>query len=406
MYFLLILGTVTASGYTLLVGRWIFRPITRLIYSLENVKAGDLESVVKADSYDEMGKLFEAFNSMAESLRLVRRTNEAKLDHLKQSVEQAFKSLPDPVVVVDVDGRVEVATQAAGDFFGLRPGVKIQSLRLEWLTELFGKALKNGRSTELRTDQRALQCFIDGEERYFSPRAVSMLDRDKQLSAVMLILSDITQQRHQEDLKRGVISAVSHELKTPLTSVRMAIRLLLEEDIGVLNDKQTEVLMAAEADTDRLHRTLKNLLDIRRIESGKPSLQLQSVSPHLLASDAMESFRSVCYKSGLRLIADLPDDLPHVWADPTLIPHIFGNLLSNAVKYTASGGTITISTGRRRIRAYLGFGYRQGYSSAIPGANFLSIFQNSGPKGRVRRRFGACDSKRNRRGPRGKHWRS
>ena len=406
MYFLLIVGAVTAGGYILLVSRWIFRPITSLIHSADNIKAGDLDSVIKSNSGDEIGQLSQAFNSMAESLRLVRRTNEARLDRLKHSVEQAFKSLPDPVVVVDIDGRVEVATESAAHVFGLRPGVQIQSLRLEWLTELFNNALNNGQSMESKTDQRALQCFIDGEERYFSPTAVSMLDRDKQLSAVMLILSDITQQHHQEDLKRGVISVVSHELKTPLTSVRMAIRLLLEEDIGEINEKQTEVLMAAEADADRLHRTLKNLLDIRRIESGNAPLQFQSASLHHLASNAVTSFRCACYGRGLNLMIKLPDDLPEVWADPTLVPHIFENLLSNAVKYTSPGGTITVlRIGTRRIRAYLGFRHRQGYSRAIPGANLRPVFQNSRSGGRVRRRFGTRDSKRDRGGPRWNHQR-
>ena len=75
--------------------------------------------------------------------------------------------------------------------------------------------------------------------------------------------------RQQDDLKRGVISTVSHQLKTPLTSVRMAIHLLLEEDLGGLTEKQAEVLIAAEEDAERLHRILEDLLDIGRIESGK-----------------------------------------------------------------------------------------------------------------------------------------
>src|SRR5208283_2236398 len=105
--------------------------------------------------------------------------------------------------------------------------------------------------------------------------------------------------------------------KTPLTSVRMAIHLLLEEDLGVLTEKQIEVLMAAEEDAERLHRILEDLLDIGRIEAGKAHMDFQPVSPHVLALDAVEPFRSACQDCGISLIMELRDDLPEVWADPT-----------------------------------------------------------------------------------------
>jgi NtrC-family two-component system sensor histidine kinase KinB len=160
---------------------------------------------------------------------------------------------------------------------------------------------------------------------------------------VMFILSDITQQAQQDDLKRGVISTVSHQLKTPLTSVRMAIHLLLEEDLGGLTEKQAEVLIAAEEDAERLHRILEDLLDIGRIEAGKAPMDFQPVSPHILALDAAEPFRSACQDCGVSMVVELPDDLPEVWADPTRVSHVFANLFSNALKYTDPGGAITLS---------------------------------------------------------------
>lgn len=343
MYVLLVVGAVIAGAFIFFTRRWILLPITRLISSANDIRSGNLDLVVKIDSNDEIGQLSEAFNAMTESLRRVRRTREAKLAQIQHTIQQAFNSLPDPVAVVNLDGRVEVATEAAANAFGLKPNTQIQSLPLDWLMTLYHSALKNGGRVEPDTGEPAIQCFINGEERYFCPKAVPILDREKQTTAVMFILSDITQQRQQNDLKRGVISTVSHELKTPLTSVRMAIHLLLDEDIGTLSEKQVEVLIAAEEDAERLHRILENLLDIDRIESGKARLDLQAVSSHVLAFEAVELFRSSCQDGGINLTVEIPDDLPEVWADPTRVTHVFANLFSNALKYTDPGGNIRLS---------------------------------------------------------------
>ncbi|MGB6067460.1 MAG: ATP-binding protein [Desulfomonilaceae bacterium] len=343
MYFLLAIGAVMAGGFIFFTGRWILKPITRLIESANDIKAGNLDLVVKTDSRDEIGQLSEAFNSMAESLRQVRRTREARLAQIQYSVQQAFHSLPDAVAVVDRNGRVQVATEIAASAFGLRRNTDIRSLSLDWLMTLFNKALKNGVPVEPNGNQPPIQHFINGDERYFWPKAVPILDREKIAMAVMIVLSDITQQRQQEDLKRGVISTVSHQLKTPLTSVRMAIHLLLEEDLGGLTEKQSEVLIAAEEDAERLHRILEDLLDIGRIEAGKAHMDFRTVSTHDMALDAVEPFRSGCQDCGVSLNMELPDDLPEIWADQTRVTHVFANLFSNALKYTDPGGKITLS---------------------------------------------------------------
>jgi NtrC-family two-component system sensor histidine kinase KinB len=153
----------------------------------------------------------------------------------------------------------------------------------------------------------------------------------------------MTQLRHQDEIKRSVISTVSHQLKTPLTSVRMAIHLLLEEKVGPLTEKQAELLVAAREDSDRLYMILNNLLDISRIESGRVQMELCPVSPRSIILDGVEPYRRAAQDQGVTLAVDLPDDLPDVQADVTRINHVFGNLLSNALRFTSPGGQITLS---------------------------------------------------------------
>jgi signal transduction histidine kinase/HAMP domain-containing protein len=339
MYILLVAGTIVAIGFVFFTGRWILRPINRLIQSADEIRRGNLDLVVERESRDEVGHLSEAFNAMAASLREFRRSDQAKLVRIQRATQQAFDSLPDAVAVVDLQGKVEVATEAAGNIFGLRPNTLIFDLPLGWMADLYKDALKDGSAVQ----QKVVQHFVGGEERYYRPEAIPILDNDRQLTGIILVLHDVTQLRQQEEIKRGVVSTVSHQLKTPLTSIRMAIHLLLEEKVGPLTEKQVELLVAANEDSDRLHGILNNLLDISRIESGRAQIDFHAVSPHSMVSEVVESFRRAAQDQGVSLSLEFPDDLPEVWADVTRINHVFGNLLSNALKYTPPGGKITLS---------------------------------------------------------------
>jgi signal transduction histidine kinase len=343
MYVFLFFGMIVAVGFVLFTGRWILRPINRLIRSAEDIKRGNLELVVQSDSQDEIGKLSEAFNEMALALRESRRNDQTKLIRIQRATEQTFNSLPDAVAIVDPGGKVEVATETAKNVFGLKPNKQIQNLPLRWAGEIFTEALRVGRTIVPKGEQRIFQHFVEGEEHYFSPEAIPILDQDRQPTGVVLVLQDVTQEREQDELKRGIISTVSHQLKSPLTSIRMAIHLLLEERVGGLTPKQVELLVAAREDSDRLHSILNNLLDISRIESGKVPMDFRKISSHSLVLESLGPFRTDFKDRGVTLTMELSDDLPEVWADTARMNHVFSNLLSNALRYTPPGGTVTVT---------------------------------------------------------------
>ncbi|MGD1047392.1 MAG: ATP-binding protein [Candidatus Krumholzibacteriaceae bacterium] len=343
MYSLLIAGTMVAVGFMLLARRWILQPINRLIESADEIKRGNLDVVVLKDSNDEIGHLSDAFNAMAAKFREFRRFDQAKLARIQRATQQAFDSFPEAVAVIDLEGQVEVATEAARTVFGLMPGIHIHNLPYDWIVEIWNGALAGVPPARSRGDERAIQRFVKGEERYFRPEAVPILDAAREPTGVVLVLQDITQLQQQNEIKRGLISTVSHELRTPLASMRMAIHLLLEERVGGLTDKQVELLVAAREDSDRLNSILSGLLDISRIESGRQQMEFRALSPYAMAMDAIEPFRRAAQDQGVTLNTELPEGLPDVWADTTRIGHVFANLLSNALKHTPPGGTVTVS---------------------------------------------------------------
>ena len=119
MVFLLLAGTIIAVGFLFFIGRWILRPINRLIQSTDEIRKGNLDLVVHSSSRDEIGHLSEGFNAMATSLREFRRSDQAKLIRIQRATQQAFDSLPDAVAVIDQEGKVEVATETAKNFIWL-----------------------------------------------------------------------------------------------------------------------------------------------------------------------------------------------------------------------------------------------------------------------------------------------
>ncbi len=350
MYMMLLIAVLVSGGFMFFTGKWILRPITQLIRSANEIKKGNLDLVVESTSSDEIGQLSKAFNEMAASLREFRRTRQAKLIRIQHSVQQAFSNLPDAIAVVSPEGQVEVATEAARSAFGLKPNVHIRDLSFPWMVNLVEKTLSDYPGKASKETPGIIQQFVGGEERFYRPTAVPILDHERQPTGIILILSDVTKELQQDELKRGVISTVSHQLKTPLTSVRMAIYLLLEEKVGGLTPKQVDLLVAAREDADRLHTILEELLDISRIESGKVQMDFRTLSPHSMVLEAVEPFRGAAFDRGVGLSIELPDDLPDIWVDTNRINHVFANLLSNALRYTPPGGKITV-TGKAEAKS-------------------------------------------------------
>jgi signal transduction histidine kinase len=343
MYMMLLAATIVAAGFLFLTGKWILQPITRLTNSAKEIRKGNLDLVLPGGSRDEIGQLSEAFNEMAASLREFRRTDQAKLLRSQRSTRQAFESLPDAIAVLTAEGEVEVATKAAVDIFGLRPGSHVEDAAYPWMADITGRALSRAYPVDGEGKLAVIQHFVRNEERFFRPQAVPILDSLREPAGVVLVLRDVTQQRQQDEMKRSVIDTVSHQLKTPLTTIRMALHLLLEEKVGRLSPKQSELVVAASEDADRLHTIIESLLDIGHLESGRAHLDLRPVSPQELVTANANSYWSMARHAGVTLSFDVPVGLPEVWVDPARITHVFANLLSNALKYTSPGGSVTLS---------------------------------------------------------------
>jgi len=343
MAILLSAGWLILLGMLFLLGRSILRPIRNLTRSAQEIEMGNLDLSLAVKSRDELGELAEAFNAMAARLREFRRSDQAKLIRTQQSTQTAINSLPDAIAVLGHDGTVEMSNDPAIRHFGIKPGVRADSMGLVWLGPLFEKVTRELCPFHPQSYESAVQIFCEGRERFYLPHAIPILDESRHLLGVTLVLADVTELRRLDESKSDLLSTVSHELKTRLTSIRMAVHLLLDEKVGELNNRQTELLIAAREDSEHLHRIIEGLLDIGRIRSGRLKMELKPWDTEEMMLRAVEAFQHAFQDKGIKLTRELPPDLPMVMADPVRAPLVLENLLSNALKYTSAGGEVLVS---------------------------------------------------------------
>jgi two-component system, NtrC family, sensor histidine kinase KinB len=343
MVILVFSGVAIAVIFIAVILPAILRPIAGLTRSVNAIREGNLELVVKVHSRDEIGQLAQAVNEMALSLREYRRSHRSQFLRALRSTQLALNSLSDAVAICNQSGEVELANEAAQNLFGLQPEAVISSSANAAIVELFSRAIIELRPLKPKSYADAIQIFCEGEEHFFLPEAIPILNEKRELIGVTLVLSDVTDIRRLSETKRGLIATVSHELKTPLTSVRLAIHALLSEKVGPLNFKQTELLAAARNDSDRLHRIIQNLLDMSRMESDRAAIRKQPVTVEQLVLQATDEFQTAFLDGGINLKIDISQEVSPVLADPPRIQHVFANLLNNALKHTPPGGEVRIS---------------------------------------------------------------
>ncbi len=341
MFALLAIGMVLAVGFILLFVRSILVPLRTLTSSAREIERGNLDLVVPVAADDEIGQLADAFNSMAGKLRETRRSDRLKIVRAQRTTQLTLDSLPDAVAVIGVEGRVDFANQAAQRLFRLRPGTPLAEIGTAQLTDAFHQVLATGQPLHPKGFEAVIQVF-DDDERFFLPHALPIRDADGAVVGVNLVITDITGLRRLDEMKSNLLAVVSHELKTPLTGLRMATHLLLDERTGSLNQQQTELLLSARDESARLHTIVEGLLDISRLQSGRALMELKPVEPWTLVERAVQEAMAAYRDKGVNLTSDCPASLPAVMADAVRIDHVFANLLGNALKYTSSGGTVAV----------------------------------------------------------------
>ncbi|MDE2292000.1 MAG: response regulator, partial [Elusimicrobia bacterium] len=238
----------------------------------------------------------------------------------------------DGVAVVDEGGVVRYSNPAARELFGGAEG--------GLPGERFPFPLQPGAKREVRMpggdEERSAE--LRGSLVDWNGRAATLVTmRDiTDLRRVARLRAEVHESRRMDKLKDELMSAVSHEMRNPLTIIKAAAINLKEALAPPLSEEQATMMDLQFKNIQRLQKILDNILDLSRLESGKASIRPRRVVPAQLVQETARGYQLVAAERGMRIEVDLPPDLPAVLADPELFFDVLGNLLGNAIRYAKS----------------------------------------------------------------------
>jgi NtrC-family two-component system sensor histidine kinase KinB len=325
--------------------RTIVRPVQTLADVARAIGAGDLDIAVPDPGVRELAPLAEAFRRMVERLRAYRQSSLGELLAAKDLANATVQCLLDPMVIYERDGSVLLTNEAATRTFGVEAGEAPGPAAEGALAQVFAPARERVRASgevvapgNLAEATRWRDRF---GERYFQVRAVP-LRTEADGGRVIVVAQDVTRLRRIDTLKSDMVATVSHEFKTPLTSLRMATHLLLEPGSGPLTEAQREVVTTARDETERLRALVDELLDLVRIESEAGMLHRVPVEVADLLRAVVDGHRAIAADKGVALDVEPGETRGPVWFDPEKVSIVLANLVANAIRHTPPGGRVSL----------------------------------------------------------------
>ena len=315
------------------VGR-IVRPVMILNSAAQAIARGDYRQRVFVPGRDELGALAKSFNQLSEELG-------SQLTQLRESAQRqstVLGGMVEGVIAVDHRERVQFANTAAGKLFGFMPP-KVEGRPL--LEVVRNHALHQAVADAVVTRRsKRLEVAWEGADKLNLSVQVTPLP-GKPCPGAVVVMHDTTELRRLENIRQEFIANVSHELKTPLSSIKAYAETLLN---GAMNDGENarRFVSRIEEQADRLHALIQDMLSLARIESAQQSFKIGPVTVGDVVQSCVDDYRPQAQSKQITIVTDPPETAVLVKADEEGLRVILNNLIDNAVKYTPDGGRVTV----------------------------------------------------------------
>jgi signal transduction histidine kinase len=322
--------------------RRALRPLGVLSLAVRRIGEGDLEARARIQGEDEIAQVGRELDTMADRLREYRSSSLGELLQAQQASQAAIDSLPDPVLVIGADGVLlnvnESAERELQITAGEQPLARIAP-ELRAAIEKVRSHVVSGKGPYL---PKGLEEALQVRDRKLLPRATPLYSEQGSVAGVTIVLQDVTRLVRFDELKNDLVATVAHEFRTPLTSLRMAIHILLEGTVGPISGKQEDLLRGAREDCERLQDIVDDLLDLSRIQAGKVEVQPASISSKSLVEGAVANRSAAAAAAKVRLAAEIGEPVLPVLADADRIALVLDNLIGNAIRHSPAGREVIV----------------------------------------------------------------
>lgn len=326
----------------------IANPIKELTASIKEIANKNYKERVHFLNHNEFGDLAKSFNTMAQKLEEYSSSNLHKLSFEKKRLETLINNMNDPIIGLDHDGKVLFVNDEALKIIGMKSEDVIGKLAttLALTNDLIRSLIAN----DLASDkQKALpmKIFADGKESYFEKQSVNITiqptgeDRSIDIGDV-IILRNITLFKELDFAKTNFIATVSHELKTPISSIKMSLQLLENETTGAINEDQKQLIDSINDDSQRLLKITGELLELSQLETGNIQLNIDKSNPNDIVQYAVEAVKVQAEQKQILIEIEAEPNLPNVRADSEKTSWVLINFLTNAIRYSSENSKITV----------------------------------------------------------------
>jgi PAS domain S-box-containing protein len=315
----------------------ISKPIHALNEGIREITNKNYRKRVHIEQGDEFGALANAFNSMAERLDEYESSNLAQVRFEKSRIETIINQMKDGIIGLDKKHHILFLNAVAEKLLGLKEA------------EITGKyaadiAIGNDLMRRLLQEEphSELKIYADGKESYFNKDLLEVTNNGETIGQV-IVLKNITPFHELNEAKTNFIATVSHELKTPISSIKMSAQLLSDKRIGELNEEQAALLKSITDDSERLLKITGELLNMSQVETGNIQLKLQPSRPGVIVQQAVDAVQQRAQQKNIRLDMAIQHGLPLIHADVEKTSWVLINFLTNAIKYSPEDTIVEIA---------------------------------------------------------------
>jgi signal transduction histidine kinase/uncharacterized protein YfkK (UPF0435 family) len=334
---------------------YVANPIRQLTEGIREIAKQRYEKRLHFKTGDEFEELSASFNEMAQKLDEYEHSNLAKLIFEKRRIETIISRMPDAIIGLDEKNTILFANPPAVSLLGIaeKELVGKNALDIALRNDLLRTLLIQNPMQSEDGKEPLLTIFANDRESYFMRETIkiasSVVKNDNltdtpSVGGFVIILKNITAFHDLDQAKTHFIATISHELKTPIASVKMSLKLLEDERIGQLNEEQTQLIGQIKEDSERLLRITSELLELSQVETGNIQLNFQAVFPKTIVDFAIQAIRVQAEQKHLTLEIRSPENLPAVYADSEKTAWVLVNFLSNAIRYSPEKSKIVIET--------------------------------------------------------------
>ncbi|MBY6050944.1 cell wall metabolism sensor histidine kinase WalK [Cytobacillus firmus] len=333
LFLIILLGSRITARYT--------KPIESATQVAIELTKGNYRARTYEDQEDETGMLSKSINVLARNLQEMVKSQEMQQDRLGALIENMGSGL----ILIDSRGYINLVNRPYKEVFNVNPS--------EYLYKLYYEVIEHKGITEVveeifMTEQKVKKQLIipvNIERRYFEVYGVPIIGTNDEWKGILLVFHDITELKKLEQMRKDFVANVSHELKTPITSIKGFSETLLD---GAMENKQTlnDFLNIILKESDRLQSLIQELLDLSKIEKQGFSLSIQQLDLADVLEDVVAIMKGKAAEKEIVLEYKREDKPVYIEGDVHRLKQVFINIISNAISYTPNQGVVYISSAK------------------------------------------------------------